>query len=158
MYLRREADCLFLHLFNCLTLKKFLKILWRFALVILLLILAAFIFIETPFGQNWLAKKVTEKFSRELNTKISFDHVSFSLLDKLNLEGFLLRDQQNDTLLYAGKLQVRITDWFIFKNKAELKYVGLENSVVKLQRKDSTWNYQFIADYFTPSSTGTTPR
>ncbi len=127
---------------------------WRFALVILLLILAAFIFVETPFGQNWLAKKVTEKFSKELHTKISFDHISFSLLDKLNLEGLLLRDQQNDTLLYAGKLQVRITDWFVFKNKAELKYIGLENSIIKLQRKDSVWNYQFIADFFTPSSTG----
>ncbi len=119
-----------------------------------MLILAVFIFIETPFGQNWLAKKITQNFSRKLNTKISFDHISFSLLNKFNLEGLLLKDQQNDTLLYAGKLQVRITDWFIFKNKTELKYVGLENSIVKLQRKDSVWNYQFIVDYFTPSSKG----
>jgi len=122
-------------------------------LVVFLLILAAFIFIETPLGQDWLAKRIIKKFSKELNTKISFRHVSFSLLNKLNLEDFLLEDQQNDTLVYAGKLQIRITDWFIFKDTAQLKYVGLENSVIKLQRKDSTWNYQFIADYFTPSST-----
>lgn len=86
-------------------------------LVILLLILAAFIFIETPFGQNWIAKQITKKFSKELKTKISFSHVSFSLLNNLNLEGFLLQDQHNDTLLYAGVLQVRVTDWFIFKRK-----------------------------------------
>ena len=121
-------------------------------LVVLFLVLAAFIFIETPFGQNWLAKKITDKFSKELNTKISFKHISFSLLNRLNLEGFLLEDQKNDTLLYAGNLQVRITDWFIFKDKADLKYVGLENSVIKLHRSDSTWNYQFIVDYFTPST------
>jgi len=126
--------------------------LWRFVLVILLLILAAFIFIETPLGQNWLAKQITKKFSRKLNTKISFKHVSFSLLDKMNIEGLLVEDQQRDTLLYAGNLQVRITDWFIFKDHAELKYIGLENSVIKLQRKDSTWNYQFLLDYFSPSS------
>ncbi|MFI5187959.1 MAG: hypothetical protein ACHQF0_14610, partial [Chitinophagales bacterium] len=125
-------------------------------LVILLLILAAFIFIETPFGQNWLAKQITKKFSKELKTKISFKHVSFSLLNKLNLEDFLLRDQHNDTLVYAGNLQLKITDWFIFKDSAELKYIGLENSFIKLQRTDSVWNYQFIVDYFTPSSSSKT--
>ena len=121
-------------------------------MVILLLILAAFIFIETPLGQNWLAKQITKKFSRELKTKISIRHVSFSLLNKLNIEDFLLEDQQHDTLLYAGNLQVRITDWFIFKDTAELKYVGLENSLIKLNRNDTSWNYQFLVNYFTPTS------
>ena len=121
-------------------------------LVILLLILTAFIFIETPAGQNWLAKRITKKFSRELKTKISFKHISFSLFNKLNLEDFLLEDQHRDTLLFAGNLQVRITDWFFFKDTTALKYVGLENGIVNLKRTDSIWNYQFIADYFTPSS------
>jgi len=67
------------------------KILWRSLLVIFLLIVAAFIFIETPGGQNWLARKITKKFSKELNTKISFKHVSFSLFNKLNLEDFFVR-------------------------------------------------------------------
>ncbi len=126
--------------------------------MILLLIVAAFIFIETPAGQNWLAKKITRKFSKELNTQISFKHISFSLFNKLNLEDFLLEDQHRDTLLFAGNLQVRITDWFFLKDTVELKYAGLENAVVNLKRTDSVWNYQFIADYFTPSSPpSTTP-
>ncbi len=57
-------------------------------------------------------------------------------------------------MLYAGQLKVRITDWFFFKDKAILHYAGLEDAVVKLNRKDSVWNYGFIADYFaspTPS-------
>lgn len=120
--------------------------------MIILLILAAFIFIETPGGQNWLAKKFTKKFSRELNTRISFKHIRFSLFNKVNLEEFLLEDQQQDTLLFAGNLQVRITDWFFLKDTAELKYIGLENAIVKLKRTDSSWNYKFIADYFAPSS------
>jgi len=126
-------------------------------LVILLLIVAVFIFIETPAGQNWLAKKITKKFSRELNTSISFKHISFSLFNKLNLEGFLLEDQQRDTLLYAGNLQVRITDWFFLKDTVNLKYIGLENAVANLKRTDSVWNYQFIVDYFTPSRSSSTP-
>ncbi len=117
-----------------------------------MLILAAFIFIETPAGQNWLARQVTKKFSRELKTKISFKHVRFSLFNKMNLEEFLMEDQLHDTLIYAGNLQVHITDWFFFKNKADLKYVGLENGVIRLQRTDTLWNYQFLINYFTPTS------
>ena len=125
--------------------------------MILLLIVAAFIFIETPAGQNWLAKKITKKFSKELNTQISFKHISFSLFNKLNLEDFLLEDQHRDTLLFAGNLQVRITDWFFLKDTVELKYAGLENAIVNLKRTDSIWNYQFLADYFASSPSSNTP-
>ncbi|MEO7529961.1 MAG: translocation/assembly module TamB domain-containing protein [Sediminibacterium sp.] len=69
------------------------------------------------------------------------------------MDGVLVRDQNKDTILYAGQFRVRITDWFFLKEKAVLKYAGLENTVIKLQRKDSVWNYQFIVDYFSsPSS------
>ena len=125
--------------------------------MILLLIVAAFIFIETPAGQNWLAKKITKKFSKELNTQISFKHISFSLFNKLNLEDFLLEDQHRDTLLFAGNLQVRITDWFFLKDTVELKYAGLENAIVNLKRTDSIWNYQFLADYFASSPSSNAP-
>lgn len=64
------------------------------------------------------------------------------------MEGVLIRDQKKDTILYAGLLRVRITDWFFLKDKADLKYIGLEDAVIKLQRKNAIWNYQFIVDYF----------
>ncbi len=70
----------------------------------------------------------------------------------MNLEGFLAEDQQGDTLLSAGNLQVRITDWFIFKSKAELKYIGLQDADIHLKRTDSVWNYQFFVDYFSSTS------
>ncbi|HVZ55818.1 MAG TPA: translocation/assembly module TamB domain-containing protein [Chitinophagaceae bacterium] len=73
----------------------------------------------------------------------------------MNLEAVLIEDRQHDTLLSAGRLQVRITDWFIFKKQAELKYLGLEDAVINLQRSDSVWNYQFLVDYFSGPSTGT---
>lgn len=61
---------------------------------------------------------------------------------------------KNGTILYAGNINVSITDWFFFKDKADLKYIGLEDAVIKLNRRDSVWNYQFIVDHFastTPS-------
>ena len=66
----------------------------------------------------------------------------------------LIEDQQGDTLLYANDMKVRITDWFIFKKQAELKYIGLDDAIIKFQRKDSLWSQQFLFDYFSSPSTG----
>lgn len=70
----------------------------------------------------------------------------------MHLEGVLIEDQQQDTLLYAGDMKLKITDWFFFKKEAEIKYVGLEDAVIKLQRTDSVWRSQFLLDYFGSSS------
>jgi hypothetical protein len=103
--------------------------------------------------QNWLVGIATKKLSKQLNTEVSIKKVSIALFNSLNMEGTLIRDRQHDTLLYAGQLKVRITDWFFLKDKADLKYIGLENAQVKMNRSDSVWNYQFIIDYFkSPSS------
>jgi hypothetical protein len=53
-------------------------------------------------------------------------------------------------------LQVRITDWFFFKDKADLKYVGLEDATIHLNRTDSVWNYAFLEKYFSSTNTATT--
>lgn len=114
--------------------------------------MGVYIFIQTPFGQNWIARQVTKKLSRDLQTRVSIQHVDFSLFNRMHLEGVLVEDQHGDTVLFAGDMKVRITDWFFFKKEAELKYVGLENALIKFQRFDSTWRQQFLFDYFSSSS------
>lgn len=133
--------------------RKFLKILRYIVFSILILIFLFAIAIQTSPVQNWLVHNVTERLSKDLGTEVSVKKVSFSFLDKMNLEKFLIRDKKKDTLVYAGALNVRITDWFIFKTKADLKYIGLTDATIQLNRKDSVWNYQFLIDYFSsPSS------
>ena len=72
----------------------------------------------------------------------------------MKLNGVLVKDQKGDTLLSSGQVRVNITDWFFFKDKIELKYIGLTDTYLHLYRNDSIWNYQFLADYFgsAPSS------
>jgi hypothetical protein len=120
---------------------------------LLFLIIALWVFIQTPFGQNWIVQKVTHRLSKDLHTKIEIRSVDFSLFNNMHLMGVLVEDQQKDTLLYAGEVRVRITDWFFIKKNIELKYVGLANAVIKMQRSTPTWNHQFLLDYFSsPSS------
>lgn len=111
--------------------------------------------LQTDWGQNWLARQVTNRLSRDLQSRISIKHVDIGFFNYLNLEGVLVEDQKRDTLLAAGLVQVRITDWFFFKDKADLKYIGLENAVIKLQRTDSVWNYTYLEKYFASTDTTT---
>jgi hypothetical protein len=137
-----------------MALRKFKKIVLWFFLSLLFIFIAAWIFIETPYGQKWITTQVTERLSKDLNTKVGIKHIRFSLFDRLKIQGLLLQDRQQDTLVYAGEANVRITDWFFFKKNIELKYIGLEDVTVNLLRSDSVWNYQFLVDYFSsPSST-----
>lgn len=118
----------------------------------LAVVLLAVILVQTDFVQNAVVSRITSKLSRELNTEVRIKHVSIGFFNRLNLEGALIRDQAKDTALYAGAVKLRITDWFFLKDKVELKYIGIENAVVKMDRSDSVWNYQFIVDYFTPET------
>ncbi len=129
-------------------LNHFFKILRRSFLILIAVILLAIIAFQTDIVQNWLVGIATSRLSKSLGTEVSVKNVSFALFNRMNLEGVLVRDKQKDTLLYAKQMKVRITDWFFLKDKAELKYVGLEDALVNMSRKDSIWNYQYIIDYF----------
>ncbi len=85
---------------------------------------------------------------------MSIGHVSLSLFNKINIDDVLVEDQGKDTLLTAGRIRVRITDWFFVKDKVELKYIGLEDATVNLNRTDSVWNYQFLIDHFSGNKSG----
>ena len=104
--------------------------------------------IQTSPVQNWIARRVTKTLSENLNTTVRINHVEFSFFNKMHLEGTLILDHQKDTLLYAGDLEVNITDWFFLKDNISLNYIGLKDATIQVNRTDSIWNYAFILDYF----------
>ncbi len=84
--------------------------------------------------------------------------IDFTFFNKLELEGLMVEDRSKDTLLYAGSAKVSINDWFFAKDKIILHYIGLDDAVVNMKRKDSVWNYQFLIDYFSSPSTTKTKK
>src|SRR6185312_2695240 len=129
-------------------LKKVGKILRNTLLTLILLLALLWVLMQTGFVQNWLVAQVTSKLSKDLQTKISIRNVEFSFFNKMLLQGVLVKDQKGDTLLSSGQVRLNITDWFFFKDKIELKYIGLDETYLRLSRSDSVWNYQFLSDYF----------
>ncbi|MFY0254618.1 translocation/assembly module TamB domain-containing protein [Chitinophaga sp. 30R24] len=131
-------------------LKKVRKILSVVLLCLLGLVILIGILVNIPVVQNFLVHEVTSRLSQQLKTRVEIDRVSFRLFNSMQLEGALIEDQHHDTLLYAGMLQVRVTDWFFFQDKPVIKYIKLENAQVNLLRsqQDSTWNYDFLEKAF----------
>jgi hypothetical protein len=115
---------------------------------ILVLILVLWILIQTTFFQTFLVHRVANRLSKNLNTTVSIKKIDLELFDKMSMNGLLVLDRKKDTLLYAGSAKVSLTDWFFFKDKITLKYIGLEDAFINLHRTDSVWNYQFLIDYF----------
>ena len=119
-----------------------------FILFFILLVFSIWGLLQTTLVQNWLVSHVSNYLSKELKTTVQVKHVAFSLFNKMQVEGILIEDRKKDTLLYAGALKVNITDWFFFKEKPTLSYIGISDALVNMKRSDSVWNYQFIVDYF----------
>jgi len=135
---------------KCESLKKVRKILSIVLLSLLGIIILTGILVNIPAVQNWLVGEATRRLSDQLQTRVEIKGVSLRLFNRARLEGAYIEDRHKDTLLYAGALEVRITDWFFFQDKPVLKFIGLENAEVNLKRprNDSLWNYQFIVDAF----------
>ena len=98
--------------------------------------------------QTFVVQKVASEMSKRLETEVSIKRVKLHFLNKLELEGLLVKDQKKDTLLYAGSATGDVTDWFIFKDKIAIKNLQLDNALVNMNRADSVWNYQFLIDFF----------
>ena len=117
----------------------------------------AFVLVNLPPVQTYLAHFASNILSKKIKSKVSVEKLQFSLLNRISLKGVYLEDQNKDTLLYAGSLQIRITDWFLSKKNPELHYLGLKNTFIHLYRtpEADVWNYTFLADAFASNSKDT---
>lgn len=119
-----------------------------FFLSFILLVVSLWFGLQTDFVQNWLVTRVTKALSGKLNATVSIRHIDYSFFDKMDLQGLLVKDRKQDTMLFAGSTKVNISDWFFLKSKPVIQYVELEDASVDIHRSDSVWNYQFLVDFF----------
>ena len=133
-------------LHQILHLKKGVKILGYVFASLAGLILLLWLLIRIPAVQTRLVHYATFQASKTLKTEIKIGSVDFSPFNRFYINEMLVRDQSKDTLVYAGSLKLKITDWFFIKDKITIQYFGLSNAYINTKRTDSTWNYNFIVD------------
>lgn len=115
--------------------------------------------IRTPVFQTWLVQRVTNYLASELNTEVRLDRIEIEFFRTLSIKGLYIEDLHHDTLLYAGELKSVISMFAPGENKIYLTGVELNDAVFKLQKykNEKGLNLNFIVDYFSPTSTDTTP-
>lgn len=135
---------------------KLLKIIGRivgisFEWILIFLIFILFAIHTSPF-QTFITKKITNYLSSELKTEIKIDRVSIVWINRIALDGLLIRDQKNDTLAYVSTIFITV-DELNLRQKIILNEAEIENSVFKfkIDKKSNTYNYEFIEDYFATS-------
>ena len=135
-------------LHQILHLKKGVKILGYVFASLAGLILLLWLLIRIPAVQTRLVHYATFQASKTLKTEIKIGSVDFSPFNRFYINEMLVRDQSKDTLVYAGSLKLKITDWFFIKDKITIHYFGLANAYINTKRTDSIWNYNFLNEAF----------
>lgn len=115
---------------------------------LILMILFAFL-IRTSTFQTFLASKATDYLSKELQTDVKIDAVSITFFDEVAIEGFLLKDLEQDTLLAAKTIFAGISILDFQKKYFKLTSVITNEAYVHIKRDEKgLTNTQFLKDYF----------
>ena len=106
--------------------------------------------VRTSTFQSFLAHKVVNYLSDELNTKIEIKGIEIILFDKLSLNGVLILDMKKDTLLTAESILLTLDDFDLAKNSFDIEKVEFKKGSIYLNRtkKNGAFNYAFLVDYF----------
>ena len=117
---------------------------------ILILFAAIYIYIQTPSGKHFVTKKVETYLSKKLKTKFIVGSINYKLPNYFELNNLYVETPQEDSLLYAGQLNVSIALLKLIQGETDIKNVELKNTIAHISRtqKDSNFNFQFILDAF----------
>ncbi len=133
---------------------KFLSIL---AAGLLGLFLLVYFLLQVPKVQNYVAQKITETLSEQIGTNVSVGYVGIRFFKTAVLEQLYIEDQRQDTLLYAGRLDARISLLSLFNQSIHIDYIGLESAYLNFYRplQDTTFNYEFLIEALSAKDTTT---
>ena len=86
--------------------------------VILPLLLA--VVLQIPAVQNFVVQRVVRAVSSKLETTVSVERIAVAFPGKVRIRGFYVEDYQQDTLLYAGRVEAFVTGIGLFGKGIEL--------------------------------------
>lgn len=142
-------------------LHKVIRIFCKYTgLLLLFLILVAsglYFAVQTYTFQTWLGKKASSYLSEELQSQVYVSAIQINFFTKANVEGVLVLDRNLDTLFH-GDILTDITNFDYRHKTLKLDKITLRNSTAKLikYKTDTSFNYQFLADYFSSGTADTT--
>ncbi|MDB4285696.1 translocation/assembly module TamB domain-containing protein [bacterium] len=108
--------------------------------------------IQLPSIQLSLTQKAGKWISERTQTRIEVGGVDIDFFHTLVLENVYLEDPQKDTLAYAGRISVNIGIFSLLNKEVFVDEISLKNATVHLHRTDSVYNFQFLVEAFSDST------
>lgn len=129
-----------------------------YALIALLLLLGLlWAALQFPAVQQQIADKATAYLEERIQTPFDIDRIYIDFFNQLVLEGVYLEDQQQDTLLYAGRIDAQLSIFAPFQSEIQLSQFTLKDAVANLERRpDSTFNFTYLIEAFGSAERDTT--
>ena len=115
--------------------------------------LSAFLAILTRnrWVQKQLSQWVASEISESIGAEVSVNYVEVDFLRNFHIEGLLLKDQHNDTLLSIGSIDFKLDEWKIAKKKFDIVNLDLFKPRVYMGVYPNTKriNHEFLFDGLT---------
>ncbi|WP_186756351.1 translocation/assembly module TamB domain-containing protein [Echinicola salinicaeni] len=128
------------------TFKVFLKIL----IGLVMLVFVLFLFVRSPWGQDFIVQKVVSYVSGKTNSKIDINRLYFTFSGNLYLEGLYMEDAKGDTLVYSKKLETGVKLMPLIRNGgihiSKIQWTGLKAHI--LRGEEGRFNFDFLMEAF----------
>lgn len=139
--------------------RKFFRIVLYVIGSILVLIILIIVFLQTPWGKNFVRQQAVRYLKDKLKTEVVITKLDYSIPDEFLLEGVLVRDRKQDTLLSVQRLDIDMDMFALFRGKVSVDNLLLEGVNAHIYRPlpDTVFNYNFIIEAFAGTDTAATP-
>ncbi|GAB5527324.1 MAG: translocation/assembly module TamB domain-containing protein [Roseivirga sp.] len=138
---------------------RFLRILIRLVLGLLLFLSSVVLFIRSPWGQDIIVTQAVNYISGKTGTQVAIDKLYLTFSGNLSLKGLYLEDQRQDTLIYSESLEVSVALAPLIRgNNVNVKGVSWSGLKANVERPDpkAAFNYEFLIEAFASPAKGDT--
>jgi len=138
--------------------KKIARILFFVLFAVIVIFGVLVLAIRTEKAQNFITQKAITFVSDKTQTKIELDHIYLGFFDLVQLQGLYAEDLNQDTLIYAGELNVSINLFSLMGKKINISSIELNNTTANLKTnpENGDFNFQFFIDAFASQDTTAT--
>lgn len=130
------------------------RILGKFIVSLLLLVLLLLVAVQLPFVQNWAKDYAVEWLAKKLNTQVEVQRFRWVFPGEIGLYGTQIAHPSGQDFVAIDTLSTSISLTSLLNQTISLDQVQLYGIDLHLQRdKDSVFNFQFLVDAFASSDT-----
>jgi len=130
--------------------RKFFKVTLYIIGGIIALLLCVIVYLNTPWGQNFVRSKAEAYLNKKLKTEVHIGHLGYGLPKYIVLNDVLFRDQAKDTLLSVGTLKIDLAMLKLLHKEVDVQQLVLDHVHAHVYRNapDTNYNFTYIINAF----------